>query len=418
MIRSDAVLRGTRMLAVACALALAILWAGWLLGDVTPAYAQEVVITKTVGVASGCATTQEITATVGTLVYYCFTIQNTSAISYTQYVYQDTFLSRTFTTTAQSGGFPPGSILVRTSVEIGSLGPLRLLEGVTNTVLLTATAGNDVTATAQSSARVNLVAPTPLVAAVLITKTVGTTPNVCATAQEVTVNRGEPVYFCFTITNVGNVPYTQYVFEDNTLLHTYTTRGVYWPGAVITRTNTAFTSLGPVTPSLSVTNTVSLVASGPYSVAEDIDRAHVTVIQPPPEPSIQVTKTVGLVSGACATESTIQVTSSTPVYFCISVKNTGNTYYTQVVLKDDLLTDPPFSATVTQRNILFEPGEVITYTNARPGLEFLGDIVQAKDFINQVEVTASGPNSLAVGGSAALVEVLVDRRIFLPNVAR
>ncbi len=410
--------RFARKAAAAGALAVAVLCVGWLHGDVTPVHAQQVVITKTVGVTpGGCPTTQAITATVGTPVYLCFTIQNTSAISYTQYVYRDTFLSQIFTSTTQGGGFPPGYILVRTSTELSSLGPLRMLESVTNSVLLTATAANGVIATAQSSARVNVVAPTPVDAAVLITKTVGTVPHVCADSNTVTINRGEPVYFCFTITNVGNVPFKEYRYADLYLLQAYTTPGEFWPGSVITLTDTAFASLGPVTPTASVTNTVSLEASGSYGSAEDFDRAHVTVIQPPPEPSILVTKTVGLVSGVCATEGTIQVSPRTPVFFCISIRNTGNTDFTQVQMRDEMQTTPPFAVQITQQRRL-EPGQMITYTNARPELGFLGNVVQSKPFTNQVDVTVTGPNSQASGGSTASVEMPVGDRVYLPTVER
>lgn len=410
--------RCARRAAAAGALAVAVLWVGWVGGDVTPVHAQQVVITKTVGVTPGdCPTTQAITETVGTPVYFCFTIQNTSAISYTQYVYRDTFLSRTFTTTAEGGGFPPGYILVRTSTELPSLGPLRMLDAVTNTVLLTATAANGVTATAQSSARVHVVAPSPLDAAVLITKTVGTVPHVCADSKTVTVHRGEPVYFCFTITNVGNVPFSEYAYDDTYLLQAYKSPGEFWPGSVFTRTNTAFASLGPVTPTVSVTNTVKLVATGPYGDADGSDHADVTVIQPPPEPSILVTKTVGLVSGVCATEGTIQVSSRTPVFFCISIQNTGNTDFTQVQMSDEMQTIPPLTVLLTQQRRL-EPGQVITYTNARPELSFLGNVVQAKPFTNQVDVTVTGPNSQALGGSVASVEMPVSDRVYLPTVER
>ena len=64
---------------------------------------------------------------------------------------------------------------------------------------------------------------------------------------------------------------------------------------------------------------------------EDIDRAHVTVIQPTPAPAITVRKTVGLASGVCADATSILVAPGTPVYFCISVRNTGNVDLARVV---------------------------------------------------------------------------------------
>ena len=415
-----ALARGGRRLAMAAALAVVLLGVGWLAGDVTPAHAQEVVITKTVGTSvSGCPASRAITVTLGASVNYCFTIHNTGTLSFTQYVYSDSLLRRTFTTTVEGGVFAPGSVVVRTNAQFPELGPVRPLASVTNTVYLTATAVGGAIVTAQSSARVHVTPPDPINAAVLITKTVGLTPGVCATGKQLVVNRGVPVYYCFTVTNVGNVPFTRYEYNDAQLqVSGATTVWEFWPGSVITRTNSVFSQLGPFTPTVSLTNTVSVDADGPYGPAFAIDRAQVTVIQPPPAPAIVVTKTVGVESAICADAENVEVAASTPVFFCISVQNTGNIDLTRVIVYDTLATVPPLSATIT-RTVNLAPGGVVTFTHTMQGLSFLGNIVQTADFTNTVDVLAVGPFGQATGRATSSVAVLpAQKRVYLPTIQR
>jgi hypothetical protein len=414
--------RWLRMAGSASALVLAMLCASWLLGDATPVQAQSLVITKTVGTQAGCPSTQEITVPVGTRVNYCVKIHNTSQVTFTQPVLQITDPTLRVTYVMTPSSLPPGLIIERTSANISRFGQVRHLVSVTNTAYLTATVQGSVVATAQATARAHLVAPVPLDARVLITKTVGLVPGVCATGNQVVINRGQPVYYCFTVTNVGNVPYTKYEYNDvNLQISGASTTDTFWPGDTITRTNTYtnWAKLGPVTPTVSITNTVLVEATGPYAGAEDIDRAHVTVLQPTPAPAIAVAKTVGLASSVCAASPNILIQPSTPVYFCISVRNTGNVNLTQLIVRDFMQKDPPLTAVITRTTTL-EPGEVVTFTNTTQGLSFLGNVVQTADFTNLVDVEASGPGGGADGSAAAFVDVFPanERRVYLPLVDR
>lgn len=411
--------RLVRSVAVASALALTLLWASWLLGDTSAAHAQSLVITKTVGTEAGCPPTPETTVPVGTRVNYCVKIHNTGAITYTNVRFTDPELEITYVMTAT---FVPGLVIDRTSANVSQFGQVRHLVSVTNTVYATATLQGGGVATAQATARAHLVAPSPLDARVLITKTVGLVPGLCATGKEVVIDRGTPVYYCFVVTNVGNVPFTRYEFNDVQLqIAGASSTFVFWPGATITRTNTytSWVKLGPITPTVSVTNTVLVEATGPYANAEDIDRAHVTVIQPTPAPAITVRKTVGLASGVCATESSILIAPGTPVYFCISVRNTGNVDLARIIVHDFMQKNPPLMATIT-RTTTISPGELITFTNTTTGTSFLGNVVQTADFTNLVDVEASGPNGGADGSASAVVDVLPAniKKVYLPTVER
>ena len=65
-----------------------------------------------------------------------------------------------------------------------------------------------------------------------------------------------------------------------------------------------------------------------------------------PVPEISLTKTVSTDPGACGTESSIEVTAGTTVYYCYTVTNTGNIVLSAHTLDDDVLgnifTDFPY----------------------------------------------------------------------------
>ena len=57
-------------------------------------------------------------------------------------------------------------------------------------------------------------APQPLISLV---KTVGTSPDECATASSITVSAGTRVYYCYTVTNEGNVTFYAHNLSDDQL---------------------------------------------------------------------------------------------------------------------------------------------------------------------------------------------------------
>ncbi len=52
---------------------------------------------------------------------------------------------------------------------------------------------------------------------IVITKTVGTTPGVCATTSEITVTTGTTVYYCYAVQNTGNITLTDHYLLDSVL---------------------------------------------------------------------------------------------------------------------------------------------------------------------------------------------------------
>lgn len=121
-------------------------------------------VTKTVGLNPGvCATTKQITVTTGTMVYYCYTIQNTGAITLTEHYLDDTRLG-----TILSGFVytltPGASVFVTASAT--------LTQTTTNIAEWEAYAeGGDFPAYWADTARVNVYTPT------LTTLSVSAAPN-------------------------------------------------------------------------------------------------------------------------------------------------------------------------------------------------------------------------------------------------
>ena len=53
--------------------------------------------------------------------------------------------------------------------------------------------------------------------AINLVKTVGTTAGVCAPDAAITVTEGTTVYYCYTVTNTGNVTFTSHDLSDDQL---------------------------------------------------------------------------------------------------------------------------------------------------------------------------------------------------------
>ncbi|MER2598813.1 MAG: hypothetical protein ABTQ73_04790 [Caldilineales bacterium] len=64
---------------------------------------------------------------------------------------------------------------------------------------------------------VTLTVSMPLEPSIIVTKTVGTVPGVCATESSILVAAGTTVYYCYTVTNTGNVIFTTHDLYDDQL---------------------------------------------------------------------------------------------------------------------------------------------------------------------------------------------------------
>lgn len=91
---------------------------------------------------------------------------------------------------------------------------------------------------------------------IVITKTVGTAPGVCATTTEITVTTGTTVYYCYAIENTGNITLTDHFLND-TVLGTILSGFVY----TLTPGSSIDTVAAGLTISQVVTQTVTNVAA-------------------------------------------------------------------------------------------------------------------------------------------------------------
>lgn len=159
--------------------------------------------------------------------------------------------------------------------------------------------------------------PPPL--AIAITKTVGTA-GPCPATRAITVSTGTPVIYCITMRNTGALAVDTHDLVDShlgTLLAAVSQTVA--PGATLVVT----TSVAATTSVTNLAEWTSWIAGGPSTVATDTSTATVTVLTAQPQPSIVLTKTVGLNPHACATTKTLTVVQGTQVIFCYRIRNTG-----------------------------------------------------------------------------------------------
>lgn len=180
---------------------------GWYVDDVQISYCANpsIVMTKTVGTdPSTCATTDSITVPAGTSVTYCYAVENTGDLTLTRHDVTDSSLgplwsfypytlsvgaSTFFTVTTN-----PITATTVSSVTWSAYDPITL--PVTSSDMTTVTVGN---------------------ASIVMTKTVGTDPSVCATTDAITVTAGTAVTYCYAVENTGDIALMRHDVTDSSL---------------------------------------------------------------------------------------------------------------------------------------------------------------------------------------------------------
>lgn len=245
----------------------------------------------------------------------------------------------------------------------------------------------------------------PLASAITLSKTVGTAVGTCATTQDIVVDEGTVVYYCYTVTNTGQTTVTNHTLVDSqfgTLLSNFP---LELPPAAVTDT----VSLGievSATITLPVSNfaTWSVTDLSGAEQASASDSATVMVA-----PTIELTKTVGVTPGVCASTDSIIVTPGTNVYYCYTVTNTSP--YTLPVhdLSDDVL-GPIFEG------LAYDLGPGQSVDTVAAGLEISATIDATT--VNTATWTAYTDGGLeATAQSTATVEIAnitVDKKLVAP----
>ena len=254
-----------------------------------------IMLTKTVGTdPSTCATTHSITLPAwGGQVTYCFTVTNSGGVVLTRHGLIDDQLGLLL------DDFPY-NLEPYTSYAITHTATI--VAPTTNTATWVAIGGGQ-TVWAVDSATVTLEPPAP---AIVLTKTVGLDPAVCATTNTQVVLAGTEVVYCYRVRNTGNIAFDFHDLYDDPL-------GLvlfHWPAALAPGATLAITHAVPITATTTNEGTwTAFRADGLWATDSDTATVRVTSI----DPNIVVDP-----AGVYAIQPPDQVTTHT-----LSIANTG-----------------------------------------------------------------------------------------------
>ena len=188
-------------------------YTGFAIDDVTVTACEAVAqnpaisLSKTVGTDPlVCALGDSIVVAPGTDVTYCFNITNTGDVELTVHDLVDDHLGTLLS------GFPyaltPGASAFLTDT-------ITITSTTVNTATWTAyNAGPSNVVTATDTATVTVEALSP---SIVLSKTVGTIPGVCAATDNIAVAAGTEVYYCYQTQNTGNVTFELHDLVDDQL---------------------------------------------------------------------------------------------------------------------------------------------------------------------------------------------------------
>ncbi len=357
--------------------------------------------TKTVGTISGaCPATQIITAPAGTNVYYCFSIRNNGSVPIQSFTLGDPALGLTLTAPVVAD-LGPGQIKSYTNLTNSALGPWTVAVARLNTASLVITSTVAGSKSYTSTARVNISAGTP---GVNLVTTAGTTPGACPPTGEITVTVNTPVYFCTTVTNTGSSTTFTYTVSDAAFNGFFSTFGAYLPGTVISRTSANLALLGPFTAANTLQGTTIVTGYTADGVTQDAASWRVNVGGFTNR--VAVTLTVSAADG-CGGSDQIALSPNTPHFYCITVKNTGNSIFSTLRLSVPQL---GINGAITTS---LTPGEslIITRTTAAG----LGPRTTVTPVNATATVTATGSQGTAAASDSTLVTVIFENNF--PSIA-
>lgn len=276
-----------------------------------------ITLQKTVGTDAGtCATTDEISVTANTTVYYCFEVTNNTTITLTRHDLVDSHLGVilddfNFALTPQSSAFITQSVVIT--------------ETTVNSATWTAYNPGPIDVfSAESWATVHVVEP-----AISLAKTVGTDPALCATSGEVTVLPGTAVTYCYEVTNTGEVTLSRHDLVDSqlgTILDSLPFDLMPGSSAFVTQTAVIVET---------TTNLATWTAYNPGPI--DVVAANASATAFVVTPSISLSATVGTEPGTCADTDAISVLPGTIVYYCYTVTNDGDLPFADHTITDTVL---------------------------------------------------------------------------------
>lgn len=290
---------------------------GWFIDDIFIRHigppVPEIQMKKTVGTdPTTCASTDVITVTAGTTVYYCYEATNSGTITLTEHSLVDNQLGSLLSSSPIT--LNPSN--VSNTNALGYTFSTMIVTDTVNTAVWTASDGTlSNTVMATDYATVTIGHP-----AITLEKTVGTNPSQCATTDSIQVAAGTVVYYCYRVTNTGDMSLDLHSLNDSLLGNVipnlpYTLN----PGESFTNVDLNILVSNTVNTDTVNSTTWTAYNAGPSAMVSATDFSTVTI----GTIGLEFTKTVGTQAGVCANTDVITVSKGTQVYYCYQVTNTG-----------------------------------------------------------------------------------------------
>jgi subtilisin family serine protease len=166
-------------------------------------------LTLTVGTNENeCSIVDSIFVDEGTEVFYCYTVENTGDTTLSLHDLVDEDLGEIFFELAYE--LPPGQSV--NTVAAGLTISKVINETTEITTVWTAYDGNFITVSASASATVTVNNPS-----ITLTKTVSIEPGICGLESSIEVSAGTEVFYCYFVTNTGNVTFSRHDLIDDQL---------------------------------------------------------------------------------------------------------------------------------------------------------------------------------------------------------
>ncbi len=245
-------------------------------------------------------------------------------------------------------------------------------------------------------------------ATLVLTKTVGTNPSICATTKVITVAAGTPFYDCYTVQNTGNLTFTIHTVEDSLYDHPLTDHRPYTiePGpppdsvALLTVTTGGVQQTTVSTGTWIATTTTGLVATAS-------DTTTVLV------PTLHVSETVGTNSHQCATTNQLNVAVGAQVTYCYTAYNPG-----RVTLRLHNVMDSKLGLVKANWAMPLSQGASIHFTTTAPITQTTTNVFTWTGYItdvNSISTLATATATVYTPGIAMHATVGTDPNICAPT---
>ncbi len=376
----------------------------------TPAQATtpiSIIVTATVGTVQGqCATADSITITGTTTVYTCYIVTNTSLPT------EPVTIAQIIIDQANNeGGANPSSVV--SNEPLGPQKSITLTLGgyvpVTNGVeLVGRVAANGGPGTKQvettTSITINVVNP-----AITVAQTLSRSPGECTAETAIFVPVNTPVYRCITLTNTGDVTLENVLLTVSPNAGTPTSYAAPKLESEGVRVLTAQrpgdvpASAFVFTPTASITSTVSVSAESATAPAFRTSAAtagHVTLGTPKTTLAAAPND-----KETCATSVSLNTVTGTSVYYCLTLRNTGNVPLTRHVIGNAGVASVPLTTTVAPSATLIITSGYLAALGLPP---LLGPVVITANVNSNFIVTSTAAGGFSSVAAAPGVSVLAS----------